>query len=304
LGPTLEFYSTVSKEFSKKKLKMWRENESNDRDEYAFGKLGLFPIPISGEKAASEAGTKLLHLFRMLGNFVARSMLDSRIIDVSFNPTFFRLANGNNTVPSIALIKTVDHDLANSLTQVKQFVTAKTQIEEDPCMSPAQKAHALQDFCVKGARIDELMLDFTLPGYPSIELIQNGSNTPVTIDNVGLYVDRVLDMTMGTGVTKQIEAFKSGFSQVFSYSSLRAFTPDELIMLFGRVEEDWSLETLMDSIKADHGFNMDSKSVKNLLQTMSELSPTQRRDFLQFVTGSPKLPIGGKILIRCIYISA
>jgi E3 ubiquitin-protein ligase TRIP12 len=25
LGPTLEFYSTVSKEFSKKKLKLWRE---------------------------------------------------------------------------------------------------------------------------------------------------------------------------------------------------------------------------------------------------------------------------------------
>jgi E3 ubiquitin-protein ligase TRIP12 len=49
----------------------------------------------------------------------------------------------------------------------------------------------------------------------------------------------------------------------------------------------------MDSIKADHGFNMDSKSVKNLLQTMSELTPAERRDFLQFTTGSPKLPIGG-----------
>lgn len=38
---------------------------------------------------------------------------------------------------------------------------------------------------------------------------------------------------------------------------------------------------------------MDSKSVRNLLQIMSELSSSQRRDFLQFVTGSPKLPIGG-----------
>ena len=54
-----------------------------------------------------------------------------------------------------------------------------------------------------------------------------------------------------------------------------------------------SHSALMDSIKADHGFNMDSKSVRNLLQTMSELSLPQRRDFLQFVTGSPKLPIGG-----------
>lgn len=51
---------------------------------------------------------------------------------------------------------------------------------------------------------------------------------------------------------------------------------------------------LLDSIKADHGFNMDSKSVQNLLQVMSELTLQQRRDFLQFVTGSPKLPIGGE----------
>lgn len=51
----------------------------------------------------------------------------------------------------------------------------------------------------------------------------------------------------------------------------------------------------MDSIKADHGYNLDSKSVRNLLQFMSELTLTQRRDFLQFVTGSPKLPIGGEL---------
>ena len=56
----------------------------------------------------------------------------------------------------------------------------------------------------------------------------------------------------------------------------------------------------MDSIKADHGFNMDSKSVRNLLQTMSELNPAQRRDFLQFVTGSPKLPIGGTLFVYAL----
>jgi hypothetical protein len=49
----------------------------------------------------------------------------------------------------------------------------------------------------------------------------------------------------------------------------------------------------MDSIKADHGYNLDSKSVRNLLATMSEFDAQQRRDFLQFITGSPKLPIGG-----------
>lgn len=52
----------------------------------------------------------------------------------------------------------------------------------------------------------------------------------------------------------------------------------------------------MDSVKADHGFTMDHPSVRNLLQYMSEFSAAERRDFLQFTTGSPKLPIGGQYL--------
>lgn len=47
---------------------------------------------------------------------------------------------------------------------------------------------------------------------------------------------------------------------------------------------------------------MDSRSVRNLLQVMSELTLAERRDFLQFVTGSPKLPIGGKHFIP-VFIS-
>ncbi|KAG9546143.1 hypothetical protein KCU97_g21091, partial [Aureobasidium melanogenum] len=116
LGPTLEFYSTVSKEFSKKKIKLWRENESIAGDDYAFGMRGLFPAPMSEEQSNDEHGKKVLHLFKMLGKFVARSMLDSRIIDVSFNPTFFRISAGNSTIkPSLGAVASVDKDLANSL---------------------------------------------------------------------------------------------------------------------------------------------------------------------------------------------
>ncbi|KAI9878236.1 MAG: Ubiquitin fusion degradation protein 4 [Pleopsidium flavum] len=294
LGPTLEFYSTVSKEFSKKKLKLWRENEANDDDEYAFGKLGLFPAPMSVDQADHENGKRVLHLFKMLGKFVARSMIDSRIIDVSFNPTFFRIGDGPSTVtPSLGAVKTVDNDLAKSLKLVKQFAYVKKRIDENGRLSAVQKVHAAHSIEIQGVQVEDLGLDFTLPGYPAIELVPNGSNISVTIDNVGSYVEKVIDLTLSSGVQRQVEAFRTGFSQVFPYSALRAFTPNELVMLFGRVEEDWTLATLMDSIKADHGFNMDSKSVRNLLQTMSELSLPQRRDFLQFVTGSPKLPIGG-----------
>lgn len=243
LGPTLEFYSTVSKEFSKKRLNLWRENDSSIHAEYAFGKSGLFPAPMSSEQSRSENGKRVLNLFRILGKFVARSMLDSRIIDISFNQSFFKISNAIDFTPSLLVVRTVDEDLARSLAKIQEYADLKQRIEQDIHSTPAQKVRAIQKIMVDGAKIEDLMLDFTLPGYPSIELITNGSSVSLTIDNVGLYIDRVLDLTLGTGIQRQIEAFQSGFSQVFPYASLRAFTPDELVMLFGQVEEDWSIES-------------------------------------------------------------
>ena len=312
LGPTLEFYSTVSKEFSKKKIKMWREGDSKEEDDFIFDKQGLFPAPMTAEQAESEAGKRTLFNFKLLGRFIARSMLDSRIIDVSFNPVFFGFADPiNATLPSLAMAKNVDPGLAKSLQTLKIYVATKAKLETGNRLTGKQKLKALQKIEVNGATVDDLSLDFTLPGYPGIELVPNGANTPVTIENVASFVDKVLDMTLGSGIQKQIESFRAGFSDAFPYTALNAFTPSELVMLFGRVEEDWSIESklplsdcdfllidvaLLDSIKADHGFNMDSRSVRNLLQVMSELTLPQRRDFLQFVTGSPKLPIGGELL--------
>ncbi|KAI1842044.1 hypothetical protein JX266_011799 [Neoarthrinium moseri] len=292
LGPTLEFYSNVSKEFSKKKIKLWREMDSNDSEEFISGPQGLFPRPLAGDDVANA--DRILFLFKMLGKFVARSMIDSRIIDLNFNPIFFRIGDGSTGVkPSLGAVKIVDRGLANSLKLIKKFVSARRAIDEDPDRTPAQKVADTEKIVVDGISVEDLALDFTLPGHPEIELAPGGAHTQVTIENVESYLDSVVDMTLGSGVKRQIDAFRAGFSQVFPYSALSAFTPDELVSLFGRVDEDWSLETLMDSIKADHGYNMDSRSVKNLLQTMSELTAAQRRDFLQFTTGSPKLPIGG-----------
>lgn len=313
LGPTLEFYSTVSKEFSKKKLKLWREVDSNDSDEFISGPHGLFPRPLADDDSSPNT-ERILQLFKMLGKFVARSMIDSRIIDLNFNPTIFRIGDGSTGVkPSLGAVKIVDPGLANSLKLIKKFALAKKAIDEDPSRNPAQKVSDTGKIVLDNITIEDLALDFTLPGYPDIELVPGGAHLPVTIYNVDSYLEKVIDMTLGSGVKRQVDAFRAGFSQVFPYSALSAFTPDELVTLFGRVEEDWSLESklpsgpalwlyrkltwhtaLMDSIKADHGFNMDSRSVRNLLQVMSELSPAQRRDFLQFTTGSPKLPIGGK----------
>ena len=244
LGPTLEFFSNVSKEFCKKKIKLWRDSEANDGSEYAFAKRGLFPAPMSEGQASSENGKRILHLFRMLGKFIARSMLDSRMVDVSLNPNFFRIGHDINTyTTSLSALCSIDEGVGKAMKHLRSCAAEKARVQDDNDLTQDQKESAIQAIEYQGSRIEDLGLDFTLPGYPAIELVPDGAKKIVTIENVGEYVDRVIEYTLFSGVQKQIKAFQEGFSQVFPYQALKAFTPAELVMLFGRVDEDWSLES-------------------------------------------------------------
>ncbi|KAG5366916.1 putative ubiquitin fusion degradation protein [Yarrowia sp. B02] len=267
LGPTLEFYATVSHQFAHKSLEMWRDDTptsgSGGSEAFAFSQQGLFPIPL----ITCSNPEKVLNRFKVLGTFVARSMIDSRLIDIHFSTTFFRLACLQLSFsPTSETLVAIDEQLGKSLRQLQKM--------------PADE-------------IEHLGLDFTLPGFPQAELKANGSQIPVTGDNVQEYVDLIVDQTVGSGVSQQIEAFKTGFSEVFPFSAVCAFSPAELVLMCGPSVEDWSLDTLSEAVHADHGFDQRSKTFMNLLEVMSEFDETQRRQFLSFVTGSPKLPIGG-----------
>jgi E3 ubiquitin-protein ligase TRIP12 len=55
----------------------------------------------------------------------------------------------------------------------------------------------------------------------------------------------------------------------------------------------YSVSALSESVKADHGFTTESRAIRHLVEIMTEYDSKGRRDLLQFITGSPKLPIGG-----------
>ena len=57
-----------------------------------------------------------------------------------------------------------------------------------------------------------------------------------------------------------------------------------------------AFSALNEAIKADHGFNVESKAIRDLIEIMATYDTAGRRDFLQFITGSPRLPIGGEYL--------
>jgi len=56
LGPTLEFYSLVSKEFARKDLKLWRDADGSGPGAYVDHPKGLYPAPISREDIINDGG--------------------------------------------------------------------------------------------------------------------------------------------------------------------------------------------------------------------------------------------------------
>lgn len=55
LGPTLEFYSLVSKEFARKNLKMWHDADASGDSQYVSHPMGLFPAPLSRKEIAEAS---------------------------------------------------------------------------------------------------------------------------------------------------------------------------------------------------------------------------------------------------------
>ncbi|GAA5888057.1 hypothetical protein JCM5296_005418 [Sporobolomyces johnsonii] len=290
LGPTLEFYALVSKEFARKSLSLWRVGDHTDTNEFVHTATGLFPLPL--DDLTTEAGKKSLKVFRVLGQFVAKAMMDSRIIDVNFSRTFMRLVLEQDVPLTIASVKLVDPDLGKSLAHLQEYVLAKEMIEADESKTDEERQTAIGAIEVRGATVSDLTLDFTLPGY-DIELKEGGKDIAVDIGNLEEYISLVIEWTLSRGVEAQVREFKKGFSAVFPVSDLQTFTAAELVLLTAAVEEDWTIEALTNASKADHGFTMDSRTVKDFLSIMSELTLEERRDFLSFMTGSPRLPIGG-----------
>ncbi|PWN54057.1 hypothetical protein IE53DRAFT_309085 [Violaceomyces palustris] len=267
LGPTLEFYSLVSKEFARKDLDLWRDNSSDSTgSEYVFSPQGLFPAPISEKEAETAEGKKRIHAFKILGQFVAKALLDSRIIDCNFSPVFMRAVLNEMMPANMNTMTAVDPALAKSLKGLLEM---------------------------KRDEVGSLGLDFTAPGYPSYELHPDGKDDEVDAANLEQYVTEVLEATLGKGIKPMVRAFRQGFNLIFPISAMSSFTADELVTLFGNTEEDWSEATLMGAIKPDHGLTSESASFKDIISIMSEFDPKERREFLQWMTGSPKLPIGG-----------
>lgn len=273
IGPTLEFYTLISNEI--RKLDIWRDSGEVN---------GLFPAPIQTQDVS-----KVTNTFMFIGRLVAKALYDDRLLNLPFNKAFWKLVLGKPM--NLIDLESIDSNIGRYILELNQVVKNKIQIYEEHSNSDVREKH-INKLDLKGVRIEDLHLSFTLPGYDQIQLKPNGKNTLVTINNIENYVTLVAEQSLLQHC--QASAFRKGFEKLIPIETLNVFEYDELeSVLCGKGTDSWDIEFLESVIVPAHGYTRSSTVFKNLLKLMSLLNVEERKMFLQFVTGCPRLPIGG-----------
>uniref|UniRef100_A0A3Q3GR66 E3 ubiquitin-protein ligase n=1 Tax=Labrus bergylta TaxID=56723 RepID=A0A3Q3GR66_9LABR len=301
LGPTLEFYALVSQELQRADLGLWRGEEvtlanpkgSQEATKYMFSSRGLFAVPF-GRTTKPAHIAKIKMKFRFLGKLMAKAIMDFRLLDLPLGLPFYKwMLRHEMSISSHDLVN-IDPGVAKSIQHLEDIIRQKKRLEQDRSQTRETLQQALESLNMNGCSVEDLGLDFTLPGFPNIELKKGGKDVPVTIYNLEEYLRLVVYWTLNEGVSRQFESFREGFESVFPLHHLQYFYPEELDQLLcGSKSETWDVKTLMECCRPDHGYTHDSRAVRFLFEVLSSFDAEQQRLFLQFVTGSPRLPVGG-----------
>ncbi|CAE7225203.1 unnamed protein product [Symbiodinium necroappetens] len=262
-GPTLEFYALVAENLRTLQPQLFRASTPGGM---------LYPQPYDPHwlRRADEQGSQqILERFRLLGQVVAKCIIDNRLVDIQLHPAFWRSVLGSAPL-SQQWLRSVDPELHSSLENIRDM-----------------DADKLEGLCI----------DFTMPGHPSIELKPGGAGYSLNGSNREEYLHRVAEVALVEAVAPQINAFRTAFKELLPLETCRIWSEQELsfIIVGSSVQDDafWCIDHLAANIKAHHGYTTDSRCFKDLMNFLSELSAENRRNFLMFATGAPTLPIGG-----------
>ncbi|OQV21334.1 E3 ubiquitin-protein ligase TRIP12 [Hypsibius exemplaris] len=298
LGPTLEFYSLVSKEFQRTDLGLWHDaSTGRTTGPHVYAPCGLFPKPIGRSNVSKARVTEVEGKFRLLGKFMAKSVMDSRMTDITFSPVFYKWLLGQEAQLGLADLAMVDPEIFKHVEKLHRIARRKQWLEKPDESGDRKRFGVDDDLLYDGTKVEDLCLVHLLPGYDDIELCKNGRDKMVTLDNLENYVNMVTYIYLREGVHRQMEAFREAFNSVIALKYIQIFRADEMDAVFcghgEHLEEGWDIKTLTETCHPDHGFTMESQAVKWLFGIMSQYNSEERRNFIQFVTGSPKLPVGG-----------
>jgi E3 ubiquitin-protein ligase TRIP12 len=304
LGPTLEFYTLVCQHIQRADNNAWVDNPSSPSSSPSSARLvecpgGLWPKPLSSASINTPGSQKTLQFFTFLGRFVAKAVMDNRLLDIPFSIAFLKWMLG---VPlCIDDLRGVYPEIVRTVKELLDIVHEKNDVmsnnSNDNSSSNRDNQSLINDIKFRGSgRLEDAMLTFILPGREEWELVPDGANVFVNNSNVEQYVELLVGALLHDSVKHQLESFRAGFESLASMESLAVYFSDELDSLLCGSSQDsvaWDRATLLEHTKCDHGYTASSRAVHWVVDIIADFTPEERRKFLRFATGSSRLPPRG-----------
>lgn len=135
-----------------------------------------------------------------------------------------------------------------------------------------------------------------LPHYAIAELVKGGSSIDITQQNKHQFTEKWINFYLNSLINWQFDNLRKGFEKVLAKcNAIALFNSQELEKLLCGDAHDskYDFETLRSVTKYVGGFEPYSKQIQWLWEIIDEWEYPVQRKFLQFVTGSDRIPATG-----------
>ena len=293
LGPTREFYTKFSQEIGRHDLNLWIGDPqiSSDEIKYVDSPCGLFPSP------CLQLDYNSRNILTATGKLMAKALLDNNLMDLNFSNALYKcIIGGVNNVQRLNLsdLKDVMPSLVKFVDDLVEVMNEASRIKNDTSLTSEQREESISNLKCDGCSFEDLCINFTLPGFPDIEMVDGGADELLSADNVEEYLKLLVWWFMYKGPQEKLECIKAGYKSMLDEELFDVIVPEDLEnLLCGAREKPWTVIELTQNCTLSEDLKLDSPVVKHLFKVLSSFSREDQKMFLKFVTGTPNLPIGG-----------
>jgi len=140
--------------------------------------------------------------------------------------------------------------------------------------------------------VSDLSLNFSVrENDEEVELLPGGAQIEVTEENKNEYIDLCLKYYLGIP-SGPLSALREGLYKFIPSEILSEWNCEELEKLFGGYSEIDVID-LKENTEYLDDYSSDHQVIKYFWEVLSEFSQENLKRFLQFTTGSEKVPVGG-----------
>jgi len=207
-----------------------------------------------------------LSYFRFVGRIVGKAVLDGFLLDAHFTRSLYKHMLG--VKPTHHDMEAIDPDYYRNLKMILE--------------------HNLDDL---GLELTFSTEDHSFGRSQTINLIDNGRNIKVTEQTKAKYVSLVCQHRMTTSIQRQIKSYLDGFHELVKPDLISIFTAKELELLISGLP-DIDVQDLKKNSDYN-GYKATDKEIGWFWNILFSLSRSEKAAFLQFATGSSKVPLNG-----------